>query len=98
MILHRAEDLEGVVILIESAAEPTRNRSRDVALPPAEDLELVLTLEQVAGVVAGGDEVGDHLADLAHEGPLEHGLDRLSRDERDRLPRIELGEVILEIG
>ena len=65
-----------------------------MALAPAEQLELVLALEQVAGLVAAGDGVGDHLHDLAREQPLDDRLDGLLGDERHQLARVELAEVV----
>ena len=52
VVLDRAEHLERVVALVEAALEALGDRGRDVALAPAEQLELVLALEQIAVLVA----------------------------------------------
>ncbi len=69
-----------------------------MALAPAEQLELMLALEQVAGLVAAGDDVGDHLGDLARGQALDDGLDGLLGDVHHELARVELAELIPVVG
>ena len=51
VVLDGAEHLEGVKALLQAAPEALRDRGRDVALAPAEQLQLVLGVEQVLGIL-----------------------------------------------
>src|SRR5438874_384663 len=94
VVLDRAEHLEWIEVFIEPAPEALRDGGGDVALAPLEQVQLVLSLEQVVIIVAWRDRVADDLDDLAREQPLDDRLDRLRSDERHHLARVEVLEVV----
>ena len=62
--------------------QPPRGAGQDVLLAPAEEVQLVVAVEQVLVALAAGDQVvGEALEELAARGALDHRLPGLAGDE-----------------
>ena len=99
VVLALVEDVEGLLARVDPALEPAGDAGDHVLLPPAQEAELVIAVEQVVLVLAARDEiVGESLDDLPDRGPLDHRLVHLAGDEADRADRVELAELVAVVG
>src|SRR5690606_4758676 len=99
VVLGGDEDVERVGPGVDAALQAARGPREDVLPAPPVQLELGLAIAQVARVVAAGtDLVADPGEELADRAALGDRLDDLAADERRGAERVELAELVAEVG
>ena len=95
VVLAVDEHVERVAAGVDAALQPAGGAGQQVLVAPAEQVELGLAREQVAVVVAAGEQ---RVGQLAQRGPLGEDAERLPGHELRRAERVELAERVLVVG